>query len=188
MSIIFCRKRRNQVTASLRRLRGLNLRQPRQAAGPGINQSQQVGLGASLTDGAAPAEAAGPQGAWSDQKLNRLKVGNSSVSMTKVGFEIHPAENNTQNSPRSKTENNSRDDEKDESGEGEELARSLEEGEDLAPFEKRPNLCLRITKRLDRLMFSANSRKMKLFQVVVSLLLYADIILTSLLLGNLHYQ
>lgn len=108
--------------------------------------------------------------------------------MTKAaGFEDNGNDNN-QPTPRSKNENNSQDYEKDESGEAEELVLSLEEGEELAPFEKKPNPCLRITKRLDRFMFSGNSRKMKLFTILVVLLLYADFVLTSLLLGNLRYQ
>lgn len=100
-------------------------------------------------------------------------------------FDLQNPEQNAQ-TPRSKNEI-SHDYEKDESGEGEELVLSLEEGEELATFEKKPNLCQRIIKRLDRLMFPATSRKMKLFHITESLMLYADFLITSLLIGNLRY-
>lgn len=73
------------------------------------------------------------------------------MSANKVGSDM-PQGGDHGHSLRSKNGEGSHDFEKDESGEGEDLAMSLEEGEELATFEKKPNLCLRIAKRLDRLM------------------------------------
>lgn len=155
-----------------------------------MTTSQFVSLGHSINEQPTPGEVHAPSasGAWRDEKIHSLRAGPSSASASKAAppFDVQQGEHHV-HSHRSKTGEGSQDFEKDESGEGEDLAMSLEE-EELATFERRPNLCLRITKRLDRFMIQPNTRKMKVLEFMVSIMLYADLVLTCLLLGNLHYQ
>ena len=57
------------------------------------------------------------------------------------------------------------------------------ENEDLEN-EKKPNLGTRILMRLDTYMISNTNRKLKAFNIVISIVLFVDIFITSFLIGN----